>query len=655
MPGFRVTARVEAKIMARDGSHGWTRRRFLAGAVGTSAFAAVSHEAMAAQGTPPSAVPPGALPAAAQDRMRARFRLMRVARGQEPADLVISDGTLLDTLTGELLQGWGVAIAGDRIAAVGNVERHVGSGTDRVSAKGMTIVPGFVDAHYHCESSRLSARRHAEVTLPQGLTAYFEGTHEITNAARGLPGVEYFVEAGRRLPQKIYPCVSSATPPSPVETTSGYIGYTEAALAFERWPEEARGIDEVMDLPRVLDGSARLHGVIQATLDDRRVVAGHGSPPLDVLDAWIAAGIMSSHSARAAEALTMLRKGVHVQLKTERSAEMIRQFLDLPLRDWRNVGLAVDDRTVADLLDRGGMDYEVRTAIALGVPAITAYQMATINNAAHWQVSHLHGVLAPGRYADILLVSDLEKVVIDRVFASGRLVAEGGRLARPLDAAQVDPSLRNTVRLSRDLRSSDFEILAPPNRQDVQAYVLPPRYFSRELGPITRALPVSGGRVQRNLPRGITKFAIVERYGKGMTIGVSFWELGFDQGAIAWTVNHDHHNLGVLGATDEDMAIAANRCAAIEGGYVIVNDGKVLAELPLPIAGLMSDDHPVDVAAMIRKLDQVATALHPAASLADHPTDRITFMNLTCDPWKYSLTDLGLFNLETQQRIPAVF
>jgi adenine deaminase len=161
--------------------------------------------------------------------------------------------------------------------------------------------------------------------------------------------------------------------------------------------------------------------------------------------------------------------------------------------------------------------------------------------------------------------------------------------------------------------------------------------------------------VQRNLPRGITKFAIVERYGKGMTIGVSFWELGFDQGAIAWTVNHDHHNLGVLGATDEDMAIAANRCAAIEGGYVIVNDGKVLAELPLPIAGLMSDDHPVDVAAMIRKLDQVATALHPAASLADHPTDRITFMNLTCDPWKYSLTDLGLFNLETQQRIPAVF
>jgi adenine deaminase len=642
--------------MTKNQSHGWTRRRFLAGAVGASALAAVSHDVNAQatprQGSAPATQP---VPAAAQERIRARLRLMRVGLGKEPADAVIEGGTLLNTITGELLPGWGVAIAGDRIAAVGDVARHVGAGTVRVNAKNMTLVPGFVDAHYHCESSRLSARRHAEVTLPQGLTAYFEGTHELTNAARGLPGVEYFVEAGRRLPQKIYPCVSSATPPSPVETTSGYIGYAETALAFERWPDEARGIDEVMDLPRVLDGSARLHGVIQATLDDRRIVAGHGSPPLDVLDGWIAAGIMSSHSARIAEALTMLRKGVHLQLKTDRTAEMLKQLVDLPLRDWRNVGLAVDDRPAPELLDLGGIDHEVRTAIALGVPPVTAYQMATINNAAHWQVSHLHGVLAPGRYADVLIVSDLEKVTVDRVFANGRLVAEKGRLTSPLDAGPIDPSLRNTVRLSRELRASDFDILAPPNRTEVKAYVLPPRYFSRELGPITKTLPVSGGRVQRDLPRGITKLAIVERYGKGMSIGASFWELGFDRGAIAWTVNHDHHNLAVIGATDEDMAVAANRCAAIEGGYVIVKEGKVLAELSLPIGGLMSDDDPFVVAEKIRTLDKMALELRPGPSLAEHTTDRITFINLTCDPWKYSLTDLGLFNLETQQRMPVVF
>jgi len=432
-------------------------------------------------------------------RQRARLQLMRVALGQEPADVAIVKGTLLDTVTGELLPDWGVAIAGTRIAAVGDVRRQIGPKTTVVDASGRTLVPGFVDAHYHCESSRLTARRHAEVTLPQGLTAYFEGTHEIANAARGLAGVEYFVAEGRRLAQKIYPCVSSATPPSPVETTSGYIGYHETARAFAAWSSEVRGIDEVMDLPRVVDGSAQLHGVIQATLDDRRIVAGHGSPPLDVLDGWIAAGIASSHSPRIAEALTMLRKGVHLQLKTERTADIIAQLLAMPLRDWRNVGLAVDDRTAAELIDRGSMDHEVRRAIELGVPPITAYQMATVNNASHWQVSNLHGILAPGRYADVLLVSDFEKVAIDQVFANGRLVARQGQLVAAIDAAPADPALRRTVKLARTMRASDFEVAAPPGRAEVQAYVLPPRYFSADLAPITRSLRVRDGRVERDL------------------------------------------------------------------------------------------------------------------------------------------------------------
>lgn len=636
----------------------WTRRRFLTiGTAGTSALVLGRDGAAHSAGAPRLALTSaeGTLPADAAARQAQRLRLMRVALGQDPADTVITNGTLLNTLTGELLPGWGVAVSGTRIAAVGDVRRQVGPQTRIIDAAGLTLAPGFVDAHYHCESSRLSARRHAEVTLPQGLTAYFEGTHEITNAAGGLPGVEYFALAGRALPQKIYPCTSSATPPSPMETTSGHIGYAETRESFQRWSEEVRGIDEVMDLPRVLDGSARLHGVIQAALDDRRIVAGHGSPPLETLDAWVAAGVASSHSPRIAEALTMLRKGVHLQLKTERTADIIGQLLALPLRDWRHVGLAVDDRTAADLLDRGGMNHEVRRAIELGVPAVTAYQMATINNALHWQVPHLHGVLAPGRYADVLFLSNLEQVTITRVMASGRVVAEHGRLLAPLEAPSVDPSFRNSVKLSRPLRAMDFEVLAPAGRSEVSAYVLPPRYFARELGPITKTLPVRDGRVQRDLSRGITKFAVIERYGRGMSIGVSFWELGFRQGAIAWTVNHDHHNLGVLGATDEDMAIAANRCAAIEGGFVLVSNGTVVAELPLPIGGLMSDDDPARVAEGLRTIDRVARDFGPSAPLADHPTDRLTFMNLTCDPWKYSLTDLGLFNLETQRRMPVVF
>jgi len=580
---------------------------------------------------------------------------MQVALGRRPADLIIQNGTLLNTATLELLPGMSIAISGRRIAAVGDVRRCVGPDTRIIDATGLNLAPGFIDAHYHCESSRLSATQHARVTLPMGLTAYFEGTHELTNAAGGLPGIQYFVDEGRALPQKIYPCVSSATPPSPVETTSGYIGYEETRRSFQQWPQSIRGIDEVMDLPRVLEGSERLHGVIQAAIDARGRVEGHGSPSLEVLDGWIASGISSSHSPRIGEALTMLRKGVCLQLKTERTAEIIKQLLELPLKDWRQVGLAVDDRPVDELLAHGSMDLEVRRSIELGVPTLVAYQMGTLNNAQHWRVDDDHGILAPGRYADVLLISDLEKVKIDKVVADGELVAEQGRLVKDIPIPAIPEYARNSVVLKRRLRASDFEILAPPSRTEVTATVLKPRYFSRELGPVTHRLPVKNGLVQRNLSRGITKFAIIERYGRTDNIGISFWELGFDQGAIAWTVNHDHHNLGVIGATDEDMVFAANRVAELQGGYAIVKDGKVLAELALPIAGLMTHEDPQAVARKIGELNRVANELHPAASLAGRTTDLLTFINLTCDPWKYALTDQGLFNLETREKMPIVY
>jgi adenine deaminase len=488
-----------------------------------------------------------------------------------------------------------------------------------------------------------------------GLTAYFEGTHEITNAAGGLPGVQYFIDEGRALPQKIYPCVSSATPPSPMETTSGYIGYQEAMHSFQQWPDAVRGIDEVMDLPRILDGSERLHGVIQAAIDTSRIVEGHGSPPLEVLDGWIAAGIFSSHSPRIAEALTMLRKGVYLQLKADRTTEIVKQFLELPLKDWSRVGLAVDDRPVDELLELGSMDHEVRRMIELGVPVPVAYQMGTLNNAVHWRVDQNHGILAPGRYADVLLISDLRQVKIEKVIANGELFAEQGRLVKEMTIPNIPEYARNCVVLKRPLRASDFEIAAPPNRTEVTATVLKPRYFSRDLGPITQKLRVKEGRVERDLSRGITKFAIIERYGRTGSIGVSFWEMGFDQGAIAWTVNHDHHNLGVIGATDEDMAFAANRVAELQGGFVVAKGGKVLAELALPITGLMTHEDPHSVARKITALNRVANEFHPVASLAGRTTDLLTFMNLTCDPFKYSLTDLGLCNLETQERMPAVY
>jgi adenine deaminase len=630
-------------------------RRSLLRAGVTAPFVGI---AFPGHGTSQSARNPvqGVIPPQARARQRARFELMEVALGKRPADLIVQNGILLNTATQELIPATSIAVYGRRIAAIGDVRRCQGPNTKIVDAGGMHLVPGFVDAHYHCESSRLSATQHARVTLPMGLTAYFEGTHEITNAASGLPGVQYFVEEGRSLPQKIYPCVSSATPPSPVETTSGFIGYEEVMQSFRQWPESVRGIDEVMDLPRVLDGSERLHGVIQAAADSQRRIEGHGSPPAEVLDAWVAAGMSSSHSPRIGEAMEMLRKGLALQLKIDRTVDIVKELIRLPLKDWRNIGIAVDDRPADELLETGSIDHEVRRAIELGVPPLVAYQMATINNAVHWRVDHDHGVLAPGRYADILVVSDLNAVKVDRVVANGELVAEKGKLVKDIPIPNSLPDyVRNRVLLTRPMRASDFEIVAPPNRYEVSAMVLKPRYFSRDMGPITKKLAVKNGVVQRDLARGITKFAMIERYKKTGNIGVAFWEMGFDQGAIAWTVNHDHHNLGVIGANDEDMAFAANRVAQLNGGFVVAKDGKVLAELALPIAGLMTHEDPESVAKKIHELNRIANEFHPVPSLAGRTTDLLTFINLTCDPFKYALTDMGLFNLETGARLPAVF
>jgi adenine deaminase len=642
-----------SKSSREGGRYSLQRRLFLRAGLMSPLAGILPRSIRGVQKIPENA--PTTMPASARGRQNARLELMRVALGKRPADLVIQNGRLVDTATLEILPGTGIAVFGQRIAAIGDVKRCIGPKTKLIDAGGLHLVPGFVDAHYHCESSRLSATQHARVTLPMGLTAYFEGTHEITNAASGLPGVQYFIEEGRTLPQKIYPCVSSATPPSPVETTSGYIGYQEVVRSFQQWPESVRGIDEVMDLPRVLDGSERLHGVIQAAIDDHRRVEGHGSPPGEVLDAWIAAGISSSHSPRVPEAVEMLRRGLAIQLKVDRTVELIQGLLNLPLKDWRNVGLAVDDRPADELQEIGSLDHEVRRAIELGVPALVAYQMGTINNAQHWRVDGDHGVLAPGRYADVLLISDLEKVKIEKVIANGELVAEQGRLVKEIPIPGIPNYVRNRVILKRPLRASDFEIAAPPTRSEVTATVLKPRYFSRELGPVTKKLAVKNGLVQRDLSRGITKFAIIERYGRTGNIGISFWEMGFNQGAIAWTVNHDHHNLGVIGATDEEMAFAANRVAELQGGFVLAKDGKVLAELALPIAGLMTHEDPRSVAQKINALNRVANEFGPVASLAGRTTDLLTFINLTCDPWKYSLTDMGLFNLETQQKMPAVY
>ncbi|MEW5813968.1 MAG: amidohydrolase family protein, partial [Spirochaetota bacterium] len=335
-----------------------------------------------------------------QQSIDERQRLVDVALGKAPADLVITNGTLLNVFTGELLPQTGIAVAGKRIALVGDIKHCLGKNTAIIDADGKHLVPGFIDSHYHMESSLLSPCRHAELTIAHGTTSIFEDTHEIANVL-GIKGIKYFLKEAGRLPQKIYLSISSATPPTNFETTGAYIDYNSArGLADE--PMVA-GIGEIVDFRRLYNHDTRLWGMIQLGLENELLIEGHSSTAPPELDAYISAGVGSTHSPRNPnEAWEMLRRGAQIQLQMDRSEEIVKYLL-LKKTPWHLVGLAIDDRPVHIFLEKGGLDYEILKAIEEGVDVITAYQMATINNALHWKMTRDIGSISPGRLADIVL------------------------------------------------------------------------------------------------------------------------------------------------------------------------------------------------------------------------------------------------------------
>ena len=617
-----------------------------------------------------------------------------MALGKQLADLVIRGGKLVNVYTGEILEDMDIAIAGERIALVGDANACIGPDTEIIDVEGAYLTPGFVDAHYHIESSRLAPWRHAEITLARGLTALVEDPHEACSPG-GLDAIRYFLENTQGLPQKVYVQVPSATPPTNVETTGGYIGGKEFKQALE-WPR-VTGLGEMMDPPRIFGNDARTWSLVKEAISAGQPIEGHGGFTGNRLAAYASAGIQSTHSPNTPEnALEMLRQGFTIQLKAEREANTIKKLLESQV-DWSRIGLAVDDRPVEKLLELGSLDHEVRLAIELGVPPVRAYQMATINNARHWRLDRDIGGIAPGRYADILVISDLEKVAIERVFASGKEVARNGKLLVSLEVPdqgnRLAPSYAlDTVKLRRKVTADDFKVPAPveitcrgQERVWVHALVIPPFYFSDDLEAITCKLPVRNGFVEPALGTGINKVAIVERHQGTGNIGLGFWRWGFERGAIAMSVLHDSHNISVVGANDHDMAVAVNRVAAIQGGIVVVENGRVLAELPLPIFGLMSDAPPEEVAELSRAVEKAAAGLRIsvngeapsgarpegegtavnagmsqippdlAKTMEAKPVDVLTFAYLTCHPRKFVLTDQGIFDIRTEKRLPLVW
>lgn len=536
-------------------------------------------------------------------------QLVAVAMGRRPADLVISGGRLVNVSTGEIQEGVDVAIVAGRIALVGDARHTIGEQTRMIDASGKYIVPGFMDGHIHVESSMITVSEYAKAVVPRGTTAIMMDPHEITNVL-GMDGLRLMIEEGRRVPLRVYVAMPSCVPAAPgFEDTGASIGPDEVQEAMG-WPEVI-GLGEMMNFPGVISGDQLMHQELQATLRANKIITGHFSLPETGrdLNAYIAAGVRADHeSVRKIDALTKMRLGMYAQLR-EGSAwhdvkDTVRSITEERI-DTRFATLVSDDTHPHTLLHDGHLDHIVRRAIQEGVNPITAIQMVTINVAECFGISRDLGSVSPGKWADILLLSDLTQVAVDKVIINGELVAAQGEMQVDVVQFAYPGVVRDSVHLTAPLLPVDFAIpVSNPATTAVLARVMQIMEAKVGTNAVQTVLPVEDGFVQLDPQLDIAKAAVVERHHKTGTIGLGLVSgFGLQSGAVASTVAHDSHNLLIVGTNDDDMALAGNKLAEVGGGMIAVRDGQVLALLPLPIAGLMSDQPLEQVADAVTRLD----------------------------------------------------
>ena len=582
-----------------------------------------------------------------QQESALRQHLIQVALTKQPADLVLENVTLLNVFTAEWQPNQDIVIARGRIAWVGDHKTWAGKATARVNAKGQWAVPGFGESHKHIESSYLTPEFEAALVIPTGNTWTIEGSHEMSNVV-GQHNAEFWLAAeDAGSPLKIFPAIGSATPPTAYEQGAGYYGYNEM-LAFLEQDLRVVALGEVMDWPAVSQPDApaneRIWGMISATWAGRGVVEGHGSGLRDIntINAFAAAGLSADHEVRLAEeGIEKLRRGVFLEVRADTARVLFPQLIKAGLSDWSNISVTTDDRDVAATLSLGAMDYNIRNAIESQAPTIQAYLMGSYNTARHFRIDHLVGALAPGRFADVVLMDDPDTVSITGVYVNGRLAtttAPNGKLRYALDIPKVEyPAwAKNTINLPRPVERKDFEITAPAGRTAVTAAIMQPFYFAPDF--MQAELPVEDGKVTFDPTLGFTKVAIVDRYANAGAVSKMFWKnVGplSPKSALASSQMHDIHNIWVVGNDDAAMATAANAVAELGGGWALVHNGEVVATVALDIAGLMTARPVAQVAAEVERLFSAADKMEWINSPG--LPERMRFAFLTASPWQWQL------------------
>jgi adenine deaminase len=612
---------------------------------------------------PPAGVPHVEVPFNAETMTRQD--IIQTALGREPADLLIHGANVLNVFTLSWMPNSDIVVKGERIAWVGPAGEWKGTAASTFDATNLFAVPGFGESHKHIESTNLSPEWEAALIIPLGNTWTDEGSHEMSNV-NGEHNVEFWLMAAKYgSPLKIFPELGSATPPTAFERGGGYYGYNEIAENLDKSLFVA-GLDEVMDWPAVSDpknpGYQRMWEDIQATRDHRAVIEGHGSGlwDLDRINAFAGSGISSDHEARIAqEAWDKMQRGVFMQLRDTVADKAIPLFVKNGLKDWSNVSLVTDDRNVYDTLKTGTMNYHVKMAIQFGAPVEAAYAMASYYPARHAHVDPLVGSIAPGRYADVVLLTSVKDVAIKDVFCNGKLAAQDGKYILPVPKIDWPKWATDTINVKRKLTAKDFEILAPAGRTTVEAAIQTPRYTSPEQKYVT--LPVVDGVVQRDMEHDIIKVADIDRYFGDAAMGKMFWTgLGpkTPDSALATSVSHDLHEIAVFGTSDEAMAVAVNKLVELNGGIVLVSHGQVVASMRLEIGGLMTCRPIEDAAANLERLYSAADGMEWIGN-PGFPRAAIGAL-ITCSPYTWRLVipypgnPTGLVSIRTGETLPTI-
>jgi adenine deaminase len=582
--------------------------------------------------------------------------LVDVAMGRVPADLVIQNGSWVCVQSGEIIPNTDIAIKGQRIAYVGeNASHTISKETQVIDAGGRYLVPGLLDGHMHIESGMLTVTEFVRAVIPFGTTGMFVDPHEIANVF-GLRGVRLMVEEAAQQPIHVWVQVPSCIPSAPgFETPGAEFGPAEVEEALS-WPGII-GLGEVMNFPGVFLGDEKMHMEMAEARKSGKVIGGHyASPDLGLpFHGYVAGGPEDDHEGtRLEDAVSRVRQGMKAMLRFGSAwhdvANQIEAVTKLGL-DPRHFILCTDDSHSETLVFEGHVNRAIKEAISHGLAPITALQMATINPAEHFGVWRDVGMIAPGRFGDVLLVSNLSELVVEVVIARGRVVAEKGKLLVDIPPFSYPDWALNSIHLGRALQATDFRLIAPGDGN----------YIANVIGVIENQAPTkhlkiavkaSSGEIHTDIKSDIAKIAVVERHKAtgGVQVGLVSG-FGLDVScSIATTVAHDSHQMIVIGTSESDMAIAVNELARMGGGQIVIKDGKIIGKVELPIAGLMSNEGAEIVA---KKAGTILSAINDCGCKLNNPNMQISLLALVVIP-ELRISDLGLVDVSKFEFLPVI-